>query len=1144
MAADNNNNYNDSLLYMNGINPPVSDDPATKLFRQYKRQRGPSPFRRVDNGTNIDYKYTERFKRFNKLQLFLGKTNVWLDDPEKVYNAQTNNLENKSKYLGRRGNVKPRIYDLTFTPGQPRPTRVLNPGIYKIDGQVIERDFRAGSTVYKYQTHFMNQTRVSPQTGIAEFDPQQWKTIFMNILYPFRGQKIMIIAGRDGVEWNNETIDIPIGLNRTQFKDWYEDEALWRVLEEYAYGDYVMDKGANLNDGQLKPLALQGTIRIIPIQSATPKQVRQQFLDGKVSHCVLQPMVAWTHEKILDVKDKRNKRKYNAVLKILTQALVDYKDGIPQDCLQQLCNDTSFNVQVYLPGRYTDSHQWLNFKGEKGRLSFSKQFKYINSRYNHLDTLFKCNSLTELSVEEFIKKEEQLIKDGIVYGYDDAKSSKNKLQTPHGVFSKVSKYNEAVNNFENHNGLQLFRMNTKKDPELLTRFIAKSCEHNGTVDFQDTGKYRINPTTPDDEESEGPNLVFGYLDKILAEDGVKHKDMEKAYTNCSACSYFIGYPGKLWEFRETDRLCGDGFYQIKDIKNNNNLIKKLGVLHEYNVYYSQELKFYKDQGINFTIIAGAWGSTTNIDWEGEVTDPAEWEGAPPRPIRTWSMLDDELIPGKDKKIKHYCKWFGCAIKTNKFNTVNYDVDDIDYIENITYETRGAKIGRGDQNITYIDNKFRPGEHRTNYTMKISTPKSSVYHYTHIASAILSYQRILMMQQLLKIDYDNIIRVCVDGIYHTGECEMIEPFREKEDRKFGNHQGGGYRPNNIGKTDILRNHTIKNPVDYSNVNLINLNIKNQYELHIGAGGCGKTYKNIMDDGFINPIYIAHSWKLCSAKKEEFNGIHAVPNQRLTFDTPGPDKESYQTDYGNNYNTFIIDEISTMTKSVQDKIHKLYPHHKIVFCGDISETGRPYQCPAFDDGGHCNGFKVRGDYTLIKHEQNRRCDNTQGGSKLQKLLGILRGNIDANRLKLNPTDLKLIIDSWGFNYYSDNNIPDYNVKDLILCRVHYRCYNFDTIYKDLIKYKVINGNDDGLSTSDILYDKPEKGKEISLEQLHTKKPSKAKGAYSIKHGFTIDCIQGETAQAGVYIDTVALNSIQHLYTALSRAKTIEQINFVGK
>ena len=878
MSADNNNNNNIGLLYMNAIIPPVSDDPTAVLFRQYKRQRGPSPFRRVDNGDYIDYKYTERFKRFNKLQLFLGKTNVWLDDPEKVYNIQTNRLENKSKYIGRRGNVKPRIYDLTFTPGQPRPTRALNPGIYRIDGQVIERDFRAGSTVYKYQTHFMNQTR----NGV--FDPQQWKTIFKNILFPYQGQKIMIITGRDGDEWHNQTFDIPRGLSMNQFKKWYEDETIWRVMEEFAYGDYVMDKGANLNGGQLKPLDKQGTIRIIPIQSATPKQVRQQFLDGKVSHCVLQPMVEWTNEKILDVKDKRNKRKYNAVLKILTQALEDYKDGIPQDCLQQLCNDTSFNVQVYLPGRYADSHQWLNFKGEKGRLSFSKQFKYINSRYNHLDTLFKCNSVTQLSIDEFNKKEEQLIKDGIVYGYDNA-SSKNKLQTPHGVFSKVSKYNEAVSIFEDNNGLQLFRMNTKKDPEMLTRFIAKSCEHNGTVDFQDTSCYRIDPLT----KGSGEFVELGMS-------GVKHKDMEKAYTNCSACSYFIGYPGKLWEFRETDRLCGDGFYQIKDIINNNKLIKKLGVLHEYNVYYSQELKFYKDLGIKFTIIAGAWGSTTDIDWNG--------------------MLEQELIPGTDKYVKHYCKWFGCALKTGKYNTVSFDVDDIEYIENITYETQGAKLGRGDQNITYIDNKFRTGEHRTNYTMNISTPKTSVYHYTQIASSILSYQRILMIQQLLKIDYDNIIRVCVDGIYHTGECEMIEPFREKDDRKFGNHQGQGYRPNNMNKSDIF---ITGGKTDYNNVSVLNLDKNNQYELHIGAGGCGKTYKNLMDDGYINPIYIAHSWKLCSAKKEEFNGIHAVPNQRLTFDKPGPDKESYQTEFGNNYNTFIIDEISTMPKSVQDKIH---------------------------------------------------------------------------------------------------------------------------------------------------------------------------------------------------------------------------------
>ena len=48
--------------------------------------------------------------------------------------------------------------------------------------------------------------------------------------------------------------------------------------------------------------------------------------------------------------------------------------------------------------------------------------------------------------------------------------------------------------------------------------------------------------------------------------------------------------------------------------------------------------------------------------------------------------------------------------------------------------------------------------------------------------------------------------------------------------------------------------------------------------------------------------------------------------------------------------------------------------------------------------------------------------------------------------------------------------------------------------------------------------------------------------LQHGFTIHSIQGETATTNLYIDLNRQKSIRMLYTAISRAKNIDQIYLI--
>ena len=50
------------------------------------------------------------------------------------------------------------------------------------------------------------------------------------------------------------------------------------------------------------------------------------------------------------------------------------------------------------------------------------------------------------------------------------------------------------------------------------------------------------------------------------------------------------------------------------------------------------------------------------------------------------------------------------------------------------------------------------------TLKWPKESESVKHRSHFAAYITSYARITTIQQLFKIEYDDVVRVCVDGIY--------------------------------------------------------------------------------------------------------------------------------------------------------------------------------------------------------------------------------------------------------------------------------------------------------------------------------------------------------------------------------------------
>ena len=182
------------------------------------------------------------------------------------------------------------------------------------------------------------------------------------------------------------------------------------------------------------------------------------------------------------------------------------------------------------------------------------------------------------------------------------------------------------------------------------------------------------------------------------------------------------------------------------------------------------------------------------------------------------------------------------------------------------------------------------KHYENGEGKIWYPKSHNFHLGHVAAFVTSYTRMNVLEQLLAIDPRRLVRVCVDGIYHTqANVELKNVFRTKHELRFENLAG-------LSFVDQARERDLCPPVEQ-------LRVHYGKELHLGGGGCGKTYVNLTDGGLVRPLYLAPSWKLSRAKQNEteelgnpING--SVWNQALSAD---PEKVNRIRKY---YNTLVI------------------------------------------------------------------------------------------------------------------------------------------------------------------------------------------------------------------------------------------------
>jgi len=281
------------------------------------------------------------------------------------------------------------------------------------------------------------------------------------------------------------------------------------------------------------------------------------------------------------------------------------------------------------------------------------------------------------------------------------------------------------------------------------------------------------------------------------------------------------------------------------------------------------------------------------------------------------------------------------------------------------------------------------------------------------------------------------------------------------------------------------------------------------LHLGAGGCGKTHNNLNDKGLVRVLFLAPSWKLARNKQNETGINCSVWARALTND---PEQISKIKESAN---VLIIDEISMLNEIDKQKFFSVYSDMKIIMCGDLG-----YQLPCIDGiEANADGFD-----NIVKHDKNYRCNDKRLFDILQTLRDMITKKVNKNQINKwvvsKFEELKRVI--------SINELKQkYDIQDMLLSGTNELKDYYTNLFSGKFnqeKYYIMENNRLHSNGDIIIGEKPDKCK------------------CEVRHCFTTHSIQGETALNKLFIDSSKMFDSRMFYTAISRAKNLDQIYII--
>ena len=890
-------------------------------------------------------------------------------------------------------------------------------------------------------------------------DPRPTKAILPLLkLKRHTGKTIRIVASRLGFTIKDVIYEVP-----------RENRDINRRFRHGWYWDWVLNsEEPRLREGD--------KLRVYPATSLEAKLVGQRFAQG-VSHCVLEPIAIWCEAKLAEASGQTEK-KYAAMSKKIAAYAEKYKRGIPEEDLAGIADNLNLDIRVDMPFSKTVFLEALSSK------KALRAFHFLNTRLDHVDVgswsdvARRDRESIILSRDEMAATVAELAAEQVFFIYNKDKVGVTACSTLHDVFAIENEYAKTVAAFEQETGLANVKIDDVANNE-LSIYILRGLHYNiASVDFK---------PVPDDTSD------------------LACIDIVTSYASFHMCDLYEGFPHKLTDFRQTDKIQGPGFYTITqmdwtgaDLKFKD-ICKRLGSPYRnYNVYQVPDLRLLDSMGVAYVIVEGCWagGHECNLDFRFPGT----------KAERTGMFQKD------DSGVAYYAKWVGACSSVNRLQRF-YIKATKTYLQQIKRMSPAANV-----------ELFADGEACVSY------PRKYAMHLSQITAYINAYERINLIHQLMQMDVGRVVRISKDSVIYERHDFEVKPYmREKPLPSFLNEPASAYATN-IDDEDIpIVQHTPRE--------------SHATEANLGVGGGGKTHRNIVDTGLLNVMYIAPSWKLARAKQAEY-GCKVTVWARALHDAP-----EYVQGVARGASVLIWDEVSQMWERDARKALLRFPHHKHIFCGDPG-----YQLPPILPMGETQDLVPFSAATVeamggavYRFNTNYRCKC----SKLNEILVTLRSMIDDN---VTPQEMT----EWVVRRFeSEQRVIDfetavkrYKLADLVLVA--------RTMYGEEYT-STIEGATPAATSATI---KAAGGKcKLTLNAHKLRKwrittntataqngqivvsSEKPKGGAEMQHAFTVHSVQGETAKDVLFIDARHMFETQHWYTSIGRAQTIEQVYIIN-
>jgi len=520
-----------------------------------------------------------------------------------------------------------------------------------------------------------------------------------------------------------------------------------------------------------------------------------------------------------------------------------------------------------------------------------------------------------------------------------------------------------------------------------------------------------------------------------------------------------------------------GFYLLSNVSYPNKFPRNI-FNAEGRIMYSAEVLYLHSIGCWFEIVAGAYGEQgRNID-----------------EIDLHEYFDDEN--------KSY------RIAIGRFNCVpKYDTFKMKAIETKFYE-----------HLIHLSRKHQERENTRVFRCKkgvydIVCPAKPKKHYSTITSIVLSYARIRMMKFIDdNLDVKDILRINCDGVYlRNNMCKETETMIYKKIELKDS------------STFFVGGKYLHYDETYAHKDIVCEN-KKQINLYKGPGGTGKTHFVGNDKSTISLCVFSPTWKLAKYISDAYP-VTCLTWAKLQSETQGGETLKQMIE---NYNVWAFDEVSMMSNEFKNYLIQLAKKHnkKIIFMGDVG-----FQLPCFGEGE--TPFTTERIEHIKEFIESYRFNKDDPIRPIAKHLRRMIVDDMSSRKQLEwlRSQENITIQKY------DNIRP--NVNDLIITSTKKNIVQFNKRYKKGIPaiFKCPLGEFVNYKKKWCIKTNSPKYKNTQIV-INNKKPNtKCVEQYA----YTIHSAQGETISPpnDLYIDCRRMWAIEHLYTAISRARSLKQI-----